>query len=61
MRVIKKAKADHWSKWINHIGGSDIWLVHHYMKANPTDYGKQQIPSLKNKDGTYAQSSTDKA
>ena len=60
-RVIEKAKADHWSKWIKHIGGSDIWSIHHYMKAEPTDYGRRQLPDIRNGDGSYARTNEDKA
>jgi hypothetical protein len=41
VKAIEKAKADHWSNWIKHIRGDDIWLIHHYMKATPTNHGKQ--------------------
>lgn len=39
-RAIESAKPDHWSEWIKHIGGNNIWSIHHYMRSNPTDYGK---------------------
>ena len=60
-RAIEKAKADHWSEWIKHIGGDDIWSIHNYMRANPTDYGKQRIPNIMKADGTYACTNSDKA
>ena len=40
-RAIEKAKAEHWQEWINHASSEDIWAIHRYMKANPTDYGCQ--------------------
>ena len=61
-RAIEKAKAEHWNKWIKHIGGDDIWSIHHYMRSDPTDYGKQRIPNILNKDKkTYACSNSEKA
>ncbi len=60
-RAIKKAKADHWQEWINHTTGKDIWTIHRYMQANPTDYGHQRVPALKKLDGTTATTNDQKA
>ena len=38
-----------------------MWNIHKYMKANPTDYGRQRIPDLKLSDGTTASSNESKA
>ena len=59
--AIEKAKAKHWKEWINHASGENIWAIHRYMKANPTDYGCQQIPALKKPDRTSATSNNQKA
>jgi len=60
-RAVEKAKADHWQDWINHASGEDIWAIHRYMKANPTDYGRQRVPPLKKADGTFASTNDQKA
>jgi hypothetical protein len=60
-REIERAKADHWRDWIDHASGEDIWSIHKYMKANPTDYGSQRIPNLKNPDGSTATTNDAKA
>ena len=59
--AIEKAKADHWQEWINHASGEDIWAIHRYMKANPTDYRRQRIPALKKPDGSSASTNDQKA
>ena len=59
--AIEKAKAEHWQDWINHATGEDIWSIHKYMKANPTDYGRQRIPALKKPNGTSATDNDQKA
>ena len=61
VRAIEHAKASHWKEWIEHASGEDVWTIHKYMKANPTDYGKQRIPDLKLPDGTTASSNETKA
>ena len=53
-RAIESAKASHWKDWIEHTSGADIWTIHKYMKANPTNYRKQRIPDLRLPDGTTA-------
>src|SRR5258706_2644091 len=53
-RAIEQAKTTHWKEWIEHISSMDIWTIHKYMKANPTDYGRQCIPNLKAPDSTTA-------
>ena len=60
-KEIEKAKAEHWKEWINHASGEDIWAIHRYMKANPTDYGRQRVPALKKPDGTSATTNDQKA
>lgn len=60
-RAIEKAKATHWQEWIDHAGGKGIWAIHRYMKANPTDYGRQHIPDLRIPGGTTATSNEMKA
>jgi hypothetical protein len=59
--AIEKAKSDHWKEWIEHVDGDNIWTVHEYMKADPTDYGKQRIPELKTPNGTTATTTVQKA
>src|SRR5258706_10749384 len=39
----------------------DIWTIHRYMQANPTDYGHQRVPALKKLDGTTATTNDQKA
>ena len=60
-RAIESTKATHWKEWIEHASGADVWSIHKYMKANPTDYGRQRIPDLKLPDGTTATSNETKA
>ena len=60
-REIKKAKADHWQEWINQASGEDIWAIHKFMKANPTDYGRQKTPALKKPDRTCTTTNEQKA
>ena len=38
-----------------------MWNIHKYMKANPTNYGRQRIPDLKLLDGTIASLNKSKA
>lgn len=61
MKEIEKAEANHWKEWIKHISGSNIWSIHHYMRASPTDYSKQRIPNILNADDSYACTNNDKA
>ena len=61
MCTIKNAKASHWKDWIEHASSADIWAIHKYMKANPTDFGRQCIPDLKLPDNTTASSNKTKA
>jgi hypothetical protein len=60
-RAIKSAKLNHWKEWIEQAKGTDIWTIHRYMKANPTDYGCQHIPNLKQTDGSLATTNEEKA
>lgn len=60
-RAIKKAKAEHWQDWIDHVSGEDIWAIHRYMKVNPTDYRCQWILALKKLDGSSASTNNQKA
>jgi ribonuclease HI len=60
-RAIENAKTTHWKEWIEHASGADVWTIHKYMKANPTDYGRQRIPDLKLPNGSVASSNEAKA
>jgi len=48
--MIHKAKAEHWTEWLEGIDESSIWDASKLLMMPATDAGKSQIPTLQIKD-----------
>ena len=48
--MIHKAKAGHWTKWLEEINESGIWDASKLLMTLATDAGKSRIPTLQIKD-----------
>jgi len=48
--MIHKAKAEHWTKWLEGTDESSIWDASKLLTMPATDVGKSRIPTLQIKD-----------
>jgi len=48
--MIRKAKAEHWTEWLEGINEASIWDASRLLMMPATDAGKSRIPTLQTKD-----------
>jgi ribonuclease HI/endonuclease/exonuclease/phosphatase family metal-dependent hydrolase len=48
--MIKNAKADHWTDWLEGLDESSVWKAAKLISSPPTDAAKSRIPTLQVKD-----------